>query len=111
MKIFIYKTLVIFLLIFITFHLTFNFAIRNVERKIENIGSKENIEVYKEEIRKQLLNSINKDDLIIICTYAEIDQNKAKEHEPKLIYFKENSNIINEVKSQIPTQKNNVVSL
>ena len=47
----------------------------------------------------------NKDDLIIICTYAEIDQNKAKEHEPKLIYFKENSNIINEIKSQIPTQK------
>ena len=53
----------------------------------------------------------NKDDLIIICTYAEIDQNKAKEHKPKLIYFKENSNIINEIKSQIPTQKNNVVSL
>tara|TARA_B100001741_G_scaffold286600_1_gene263582 strand:- start:321 stop:719 length:399 start_codon:yes stop_codon:yes gene_type:complete len=53
----------------------------------------------------------NKDDLIIICTYAEIDQNKANEHEPKLIYFKEQSNIINKIKSQIPTQKNNVVSL
>ena len=53
----------------------------------------------------------NKDDLIIICTYAEIDRNEAKEHEPKLIYFKENSNIINEIKTQIPTQKNNVVSL
>ena len=53
----------------------------------------------------------NKDELIIICTYAEIDQNEAKEHEPKLIYFKENSNIINEIKTQIPTQKNNVVSL
>lgn len=53
----------------------------------------------------------NKDDLIIICTYVEIDQNEAKEHEPKLIYFKENSNIINEIKTQIPTQKNNVVSL
>ena len=52
----------------------------------------------------------NKDDLIIICTYAEIDQNRAKEHKPKLIYFKENSNIINEIKSQIPIQKNNVVS-
>ena len=38
-------------------------------------------------------------------------QNEAKEHEPKLIYFKENSNIINEIKTQIPTQKNNVVSL
>ena len=53
----------------------------------------------------------NKDDLIIICTYAEIDQNKANEHEPKLIYFKEKSNIINKIKSQIPIQKNNVVSL
>ena len=52
----------------------------------------------------------NKDDLIIICTYAEIDQNRAKEHKPKLIYFKENSNIINEIKSQIPIHKNNVVS-
>ena len=52
----------------------------------------------------------NKDDLIIICSYGEVDQNKAKEHEPKLIYFKENSNIINEIKSQIPIQKNNVVS-
>ena len=52
----------------------------------------------------------NKDDLVIICTYAEIHQNRAKEHEPKLIYFKENSNIINEIKSQIPIQKNNVVS-
>ena len=64
MKIFIYKTLFIFLLIFITFHLTFNFAIRTVERKIDVIGSKENIEVYKEEIRKQLRNSINKDQFI-----------------------------------------------
>ena len=53
----------------------------------------------------------NKDDLLIICTYAEIVQNKAKEHEPKLIYFKKNSNIINEIKSQIPTQKNKVISL
>ena len=64
MRIFIYKTLFIFLLIFITFHLTFNFAIRTVERKIDVIGSKENIEVYKEEIRKHLRNSINKDQLI-----------------------------------------------
>ena len=64
MKIFIYKTLFIFLLIFITFHLTFNFAVRTVERKIDVIGSKENIEVYKEEIRKYLHNSIKKDQLI-----------------------------------------------
>ena len=53
----------------------------------------------------------NKNDLIIICTYGEIDQNKAKDHKPKLVYFKDNSNTINEIKSQIPIQKNNVVSL
>ena len=53
----------------------------------------------------------NKDDLIIICTYAEIEQNQAKDHQPKLIYFKENCNVINEIKSRIPIQKNNVVSL
>tara|TARA_B100000963_G_C22358434_1_gene550481 strand:- start:271 stop:687 length:417 start_codon:yes stop_codon:yes gene_type:complete len=53
----------------------------------------------------------NKDDLIIICSYGEVDQNKAKEHKPKLIYFKDNSNIINQIKSKIPTQKNNVISL
>ena len=53
----------------------------------------------------------NKNDLIIICTYGEIDQNKAKDHKPKLVYFKDNSNTINEIKSQIPVQKNNVISL
>ena len=52
----------------------------------------------------------NKNDLIIICTYGEIDQNKAKDHKPKLIYFKDDSNTINEIKSQIPIQKNNVIS-
>ena len=30
----------------------------------------------------------NKDDLIIICTYAEIDQNKAKEHNQNLFILK-----------------------
>ena len=64
MKIFIYKALFIFLLIFVTFHLTFYFALRNVERKIDTIVSKENIEIYKEEIREQLRISINKDKLI-----------------------------------------------
>ena len=40
----------------------------------------------------------NKNDLVIICTYGEIDQNKAKVHNPKLIYFKENSNIIDDIR-------------
>ena len=63
MNIFIYKSLIIFLLIFLTFHLTFNYALRSVERKIDNIGSKENIEIFKNEIRKQIKDSIKKDEL------------------------------------------------
>ena len=32
----------------------------------------------------------NKDDLVIICTYCEINQKEAKRHKPKLIYFENN---------------------
>ena len=53
----------------------------------------------------------NKNDLIIICTYGEIEQNKAKDHKPKLIYFKDGSNTINDIKSHIPVQKSNVITL
>ncbi len=54
----------------------------------------------------------NKDDLVIICTYADIQKNEVKKHMPKLIYFKENTNTIDKIKSSIPIQKsNNVVSI
>ena len=54
----------------------------------------------------------NKDDLIIICTYCDIDQNEVKKHLPKLIYFKDNANVIDKIKSKIPIQKkNNVISI
>ena len=53
----------------------------------------------------------NKNDLIIICTYCEINQKEAKSHKPKLIYFENNANKIDQIKSEIPVQKkNNVIS-
>tara|TARA_B100000941_G_scaffold287801_1_gene263594 strand:- start:375 stop:638 length:264 start_codon:yes stop_codon:yes gene_type:complete len=64
MKIFIYKSLLIFLFIFITFHLTFNYALRSIERKIDTIGSKENIEIFQNEIRAQIKESIQKDKIL-----------------------------------------------
>ena len=64
MKIFIYKSLLIFLFIFITFHLTFNYALRSIERKIDTIGSKENIEIFQNEIREQIKESIQKDKIL-----------------------------------------------
>ena len=52
----------------------------------------------------------SKNDLVIICTYAFVDKKKISEHKPKLIYFKENTNIIDKVRSAIPTQKNTIVN-
>lgn len=54
----------------------------------------------------------NKSDLVIICTYADILKKDIKNHTPKLVYFKNNTNDIDKIKSSIPTQKSdNVVSI
>ena len=44
-------------------------------------------------------------DLVIICTYAELEVSKAKIHKPKLVYFKKNTNIIDTIKSKISEQR------
>lgn len=54
----------------------------------------------------------NKNDLVIICTYIDIPKKEIKKHKPRLIYFKNNTNNINEIKSSIPIQKkNNVITI
>ena len=53
----------------------------------------------------------SKNDKVIICTYAYLDSAKVKEHKPRLVYFKEGTNIINQTKSSIKIQKNNIVNL
>ena len=53
----------------------------------------------------------SKNDRVIICTYAYFDSANIKEHKPKLVYFKEGTNIINGTKSSIKIQKNNIVNL
>tara|TARA_E500000178_G_scaffold331455_1_gene364373 strand:- start:3166 stop:3459 length:294 start_codon:yes stop_codon:yes gene_type:complete len=64
MKLFIYKSLFIFFLIFLAFHLTFNYAVRTIENKIENFTSKENIDYLKDELREQIKEAISKDDIV-----------------------------------------------
>ena len=53
----------------------------------------------------------SRNDLVIICTYAYLDRKDVKKHKPKLVYFKEGTNIINETKSSIKVQKNNIINL
>ncbi len=64
MKIFIYKSLIIFFLIIVGFKLTFSYMQKTIERKIENLGSKENIDLIKDKIRLQIKDAIKKEDLI-----------------------------------------------
>jgi aspartate 1-decarboxylase len=53
-----------------------------------------------------------KNDLVIICTFAQIKDTSVSKHKPKLIYFKKNSNVIDTIKSKIPIQKkNNIISI
>ena len=53
----------------------------------------------------------SRNDLVIICTYAYLDSKDVKKHKPKLVYFKEGTNVIHETKSSIKVQKNNIINL
>ena len=54
MKIFIYKTLTIFLLFFIFYKLTIGQTINQIQAKVNFLYSKENIENFKIKLRKKL---------------------------------------------------------
>jgi len=64
MKLFVYKTLFIFVSIFIIFKLTIRLKIKQFEKKIEKFKSEENIENVKNKIRKELRNGIKKENYL-----------------------------------------------
>lgn len=72
MKIFIYKSLIVSLLIIIIFKVTVSSTIKNYEKKIYESFNKEEIEFIKEKIRFELKSAIkkenylNKEDAILI---------------------------------------------
>ena len=58
MKIFIYKTLFIFVCVFVLFQLTFGIKINQLNTELEKIKSQENIENMKNKLRDELKNAI-----------------------------------------------------
>jgi len=64
MKLFVYKTLFIFVSIFIIFQLTIGLKINQFEKKIEKFKSEENIENVKNKIRKELRSGIKKENYL-----------------------------------------------
>ena len=64
MRLFVYKTLFIFICILIVFKLTIGSLINTFENKVKVIHSKENINNIKEMIRDELNDSLSKEQIL-----------------------------------------------
>jgi len=64
MKLFIYKALVAFFLIFLLFQLTIGTLIHNYEEKLDRYLSKENLSHIKIKMRKEMKNAIEKENYL-----------------------------------------------
>ena len=61
MKIFVYKSLFIFVGIFILFQLTIGYQIKSFEKNLDNLTSKRNIELFKNKLRDEINNAVKKE--------------------------------------------------
>lgn len=64
MRIFIYKSLFLIILIYILFQLTIGYTVKKIKGEIYNLKSKENIEFIKNKIRDEINVAIKKDELL-----------------------------------------------
>ena len=64
MKIFFYKSILIFFLFLIGFHYSFNYVVKTTKRYIDNSLSKEKIEHIKTKIKDEMKVAVNKDKFI-----------------------------------------------
>ena len=64
MKLFIYKTLFVFLCVFLLFQLTIGVKIKQLNNELESLQSKENIEVIKNKLREELRNAVSKENYL-----------------------------------------------
>jgi len=77
MKIFFFKSILIFFLFIIAFHFTFTIAIKKINQKISEITTKENVEKIKNQIRDEMKiaiakdNYISKDDAKLISSFLK----------------------------------------
>ena len=77
MKLFIYKSLLVFFLIFLLFQLTIGSAIKNYEKKIDKYFSKQYLESVKSNIREEMKratekqNYLNQEDAELIYKFLK----------------------------------------
>ena len=61
MKIFLYKTLIIFFALFIFYKITVNATVKTIKSKLNYKG---NIEILKTKVRKEIANGLKKDKIL-----------------------------------------------
>ena len=64
MKTFVYKTLFIFVCIFILFQLTIGVKLKQLNNELAKLKSKQNIEIIKDKLRDELRNAIGKENYL-----------------------------------------------
>lgn len=64
MRIFVYKSLFVFLCLFLLFQLTIGAKIRQLNYELDKFKSQENIENIKDKIRDELKNAISKENYL-----------------------------------------------
>lgn len=64
MKIFFYKSILVFFLFLLGFHFSFNFAVKSVKREFENVISKEQAEILKLKIKNEMNKALAKNEII-----------------------------------------------
>ena len=64
MKIFVYKTLFIFICIFLLFQLTVGAKLNQLNNELQKLKSKENVENIKNKLRKEMRNAIKKENYL-----------------------------------------------
>ena len=64
MKIFVYKTLFIFVCIFLLFQLTIGVKLKQLNKELTEVKSKKNIEIIKDKLRDELRNAISKENYL-----------------------------------------------
>ena len=64
MKIFIYKSLIVFFLVLVLFKITVGSLVNNYEKKISLILSKENLKGIENKLKREMQAGINKDKIL-----------------------------------------------
>ena len=64
MKTFVYKTLFIFICIFLLFQLTIGIKLKQLNKELTELKSKKNIEIIKNKLRDELRNAISKENYL-----------------------------------------------